>query len=290
MQTRPITEADLPACVSIYNESLNDLHRRFGFLDEVSNDDSWLLAPLRHLLLTDPAGGRIAFDDDGEVAFASTLVRDRYWFLAFLFVRPRTQRRGVGRRLLGELLPADADITRATVVESFQGVATGLYASGGMTPARSSAGSSVPARVDLTADRTMQRADMTDADLDSIGQLDERVLGFRRRKDHEWWIRTMRAFAYRRGKAMVAYAYLDEAYVAPVLAVDPATLEAVIADLFGSVDGGALELGVWSSSPALLRSLLHAGFRIHEAKVSLVYASSGGPLPANYMANADWLP
>jgi hypothetical protein len=85
MVTRGIEEADVPACISIFNEAFNDVHRAYGFdEDAVDEDDSWLAKPLGHFLNTDPDGGLIVTDDDGAVAFGSSIARDDYRLLAFL--------------------------------------------------------------------------------------------------------------------------------------------------------------------------------------------------------------
>jgi len=127
VRTRQIHELDFPICSDIFNEAFNDLHRAFGFdEDVVADDDSWLVKPLAHFLATDPQGGLIATDDEGDVAFASSFLRDGYWFLAFLFVRPRAQGRGIGRSLLRQLLPDRDEIALASMMESFQATATGL--------------------------------------------------------------------------------------------------------------------------------------------------------------------
>jgi hypothetical protein len=93
--TRHIQDSDFSACSDIFNDAFNDLHRAYGFdEDVVEEDDSWLSKPLAHFLVTDPDGGLIVADEEGEVAFASSFLRDSYWFLPFLFVRPRAQGRG----------------------------------------------------------------------------------------------------------------------------------------------------------------------------------------------------
>jgi hypothetical protein len=43
-------ESDFPMCVAIYNKASSELRRKFGFEDDVTDDDTWLLKPLRHFL------------------------------------------------------------------------------------------------------------------------------------------------------------------------------------------------------------------------------------------------
>jgi GNAT superfamily N-acetyltransferase len=134
VETREIVEHDFTVCVDIFTDAWNDLHRRYGFEQEVSEDDSWLLKVLAHFGQTDPHGGRIALVDGVPIAFGQSVRRRTFWCLSFLFVRPDAQGRGVGRRLLRELLPGDRNVVRVCEVESFQTVATALYLSAGMAP------------------------------------------------------------------------------------------------------------------------------------------------------------
>jgi GNAT superfamily N-acetyltransferase len=189
VQSRELVEGDFPACVDIFTEAWNELHRRYGFEEEVSDDNSWLLGTLAHLQATDPHGGRIATDEGGPIAFGVGISRDRYWWLSFLFVRPRAQGRGVGRALLEELLPKDDDVVRAAEVESFQTVATALYASVGMSPRAARYFMVGPSGVDRvpTADTNLVRSEVSPGHVPEIDRLDERVLGFLRRADHRWW-------------------------------------------------------------------------------------------------------
>jgi GNAT superfamily N-acetyltransferase len=189
VKSRQLTVEDLSVCQAIFNESYYDLHRRHE-TGTVEEDTSWLEPILSHFLQTDPAGGRLTMEGATPVGFASTIRRDDYWFVSFLFVVPDHQGAGVGRQLLTELVPDDGHgVVRATVVESFQPVSTGLFASLGMTPRAIKywlSGLSRPGTLpELPSD--LQRVGISSADLDDVDQLDRAVLGFERRADHRWW-------------------------------------------------------------------------------------------------------
>jgi GNAT superfamily N-acetyltransferase len=293
VEIRTIDEDDFHACIEIFTESWNDLHLRYGYEDDVSDDDSWLLNPLRHFLRTDPSGGRVAADDAGPIAFGSCIERDRYWFLSFLFVRPRAQGRGVGRRLLHELLPEDSDVVRATEVESFQSIATALYASAGMAPCAVKCNVSGPGRADdmPLSGPDLVRGPISEDDAPVVDMLDEQVIGFRRPEDHRWWNDRMTGLLYRRGREAVGYAYVDNGYIAPALAIDEATLTSIVADIARTADQPSqLKTAIWGTSGALLSGLLRAGWRIEESRYTSLYLSSRGPLPPNYISHAGWLP
>ena len=58
------------------------------------------IALVRHFLAHDAERCFVAEADGRIVAFTGAFVRDRTWFLAWLFVRPEVQAHGVGQRLL----------------------------------------------------------------------------------------------------------------------------------------------------------------------------------------------
>src|SRR3954453_11022104 len=293
MLTRRIEESDLPACIDIFNEAFNDVHHAYGFdEDVVDDDDSWLAKPLRHFLHTDPDGGLIVTDEEGAVAFGSSILRDRYWFLAFLFVRPRAQGRGFGRQLLRQLLPEGNGLTRSTIVESFQATATGLYSSHRMTPCavkywlvaatdqlKPSAGTDV-----------LTRKKMSEDDIDEVSSLDRSILGFSRAADHRWWMESLQGYTYTMDRRIVGYAYVDDGWISPALAVDESMLIALFVDLAQVVEKDEVETAIFGTSAKLFRALIQSGFRIGPSKYSSVSSSSEGPLPASYVQHDDWLP
>jgi hypothetical protein len=230
-------------------------------------------------------------DADGDVAFGWSVARDSYRFLAFLFVRPRLQGRGLGRALLRQLLPAEDGISSATMVESFQAAAIGLYVREGMLPRATKHWLIAPVdRLRMPGVGKLRLETMSEADLEDVCALDARILGFKRADDHRWWMRSMAGYVVRSGDGPLGYGYLDDGWIAPALAVDEQTLIALFSELAHAVDGDEVETAIFDTSRDLLKTLLEAGFRIGRSKYSSMYASSAGPLPASYVLHADWLP
>jgi len=292
---KQVEQGNMEACQRIFDASYGDLHRRYGLEDDEPADADWLRPILAHFLTTDPSGTLLASEAGEPIAFASSFSRDDYWFLSFLFVDPSFQGRGIGRTLLGELAPTGSGSVLATVVESFQPVSTGLYASVGMSPqaikywltgvTRSGSLPSLPS--------DLHREPLTETDLVDVDAFDRSVLGFTRPFDHRWWRDAKTpCWSYRRGSSLVAYAYVDGDYVGPVLAVDQGTLRAVVADLVGTADHPAgMSVNLCGHSTDVFRMLIEAGARIDDATpYRFVYCSIAGPLPSSYIHHSDWLP
>jgi GNAT superfamily N-acetyltransferase len=293
--TRTLEESDFPACCEIFDESFDALHSKYELGDGESASIDWLPRTLGHFLGTDPEGGRIALQGDRAVGFASSVTRDDYWFLSFLFVRPDVQEQGMGRRLLEELLPSGG--VKATVVESFQPVSTGLYASVGMSPRSVKYWLSGVSRVEslpVLSDK-VRKSTLDGEDESVVDELDRSVLGFTRRRDHEWWREdSVSGFAYRDDDRLVGYAYADEesGYIGPVLAVDEQHLCIVVADLIrASSKPSEAVVNLSGESSLLLAMLIRAGARIDDSVLyRFVYCSDDGPLAESYIHHSDWLP
>lgn len=61
-------------------------------------------AGTRRFIEVDPGGAWVAEDDDGVVGMAEAIRRGAFWGLSMLFVHPRAQSQGTGRRLLDKTL------------------------------------------------------------------------------------------------------------------------------------------------------------------------------------------
>ncbi len=291
---RPLTFGDIPSCLPIFEAAERDLRERHGLAADEASERDWLAPILTHFLTTDRSGSRIATLDGEAVAFGCSIRRDDFWFLSFLFALPRLQGRGLGRKLLTELLPGD-DVALATVVESFQPVSTGLYASVGMAPrsVKYWVGDFSRPNVLPSLPNGIIRSESTERDVADIDTLDRAIVGFSRPADHVWWTDAgQRRFSFRQGDDLIAYAYVDDGFVGPVLAVDERTLSAVAGDLIRTTDDPKrMSVNVSGDSALLFRTLLEAGGRIDDRDVyRFVYCSSVGPLAASYVHHSDWLP
>ena len=299
--TRPMSgPEDIEACFGLFFESFNDLHARLGVPLQDPADTDWLRSALTHLERTDPESSRLALEGGEPVAFGSACRREDYWFLAFLFVAPRAQTRGIGRRLLEEILPPSeerAGTVLATVVESIQPVSTGLYASFGMaprTPWYTLEGLKRPATLpELPPGVTP--SPLTPGLLEACATIDRRVLGYARTQDLASWLTDgTAATAYLDADgALIGYGLVDDVWISPIASSEQTLTAAIARDLLGRLDtpaNGKISVLGWSG--ALIQTLLAAGMRMdHEGFYPYVYCSSDEdrPHPA-YVPYAPFLP
>src|SRR5204862_8010182 len=112
LQFRPARRDDLRACRDVWRDSLNDYMARLN--EPLIPIEAESITRLHeHLLSTDPERFVVATRPSGEgregrervVGFTSALRRGDLWFLSMLFVRPDEQGAGLGRALLGRILP-----------------------------------------------------------------------------------------------------------------------------------------------------------------------------------------
>ncbi len=281
---RPATPADLPACAAIWRDSINDYTRRLNQPD-IPDDLGSILRLYEHLRNADPDGfvvaeGRGAGEAPSVVGFASAIRRPPVWFLSMLFVLPGVQASGIGRMLLGEVMPPAGAMTLATCTDTAQPISNGLYASLGIVPRlplfrlvglpdRLEALSPLPNGVRAVRfdELGLGRGPLSDADLATeLATIDGEVVGFEHPQDHGFITTEGRIgflFIDGGGRA-VGYGYASEAgRVGPVAVRDSALLAPAVAHIVTAIEPrGAF--GVWLPGAAgdATVELLRAGFRI----------------------------
>jgi GNAT superfamily N-acetyltransferase len=292
---RPARAEDLLTCARIWRAALNDYLVPLA-QPEVPDDLGAILRLYNHLIATDRSTFLVAerTGSHGQPAidgFVSAVRRDRLWFLSMLFIVPRAQRQGLGRRLVEAVSPAGIagiggiagtgdDLVRATATDSVQPISNALYASIGIVPRmplfRFVGRAERPAELPpLPSTIDVARFDEIGVEGDGIGTsalsreldaLDREVLGFERRIDHAFLAAENRqGFLYcdRQGAA-VGYGYTSEAgRVGPVAVADADLLGPVVGHLVTAIEPrGAF--GVWMPGEAdrAVVPLLRSGFRI----------------------------
>ena len=266
---RPATPADLAACERIWIAGINDYLRPMN-QPLVSDDNPGLRRLHAHTLATDPDRFWVATRAERVVAFGSAVERGQLWFLSMLFVLPEEQGRGVGRAILGQLLPAPFDgRVLATATDSAQPVSNALYASLGMGPQLplfGLVGRPLPDRPLPALPEAVRVESLELGGSNEVDDLDREVLGFAHRRDHEFLRDPDRlAFGYRAaGGRLLGYGYTSKAgRIGPIGVRDAALMAPVMGHLMRVLEPrGASSIWLSGAQREALAAALVAGFRI----------------------------
>jgi GNAT superfamily N-acetyltransferase len=295
---RQATADDLPTCAAIWRASLNDYMLKLN-LPEIPDDLAAIVRLYGHLSSTDPERFVLAerLDADGSrrtVGFVSAVVREQLWFLSMLFILPEAQGSGLGRSLLGRVMPAapldgagPGPSALTTCTDSVQPISNALYASLGMVPRmplfrivgladRRAALPPLPAgirairfdEIDATFGSSSSGGDgLSRAALDDeLTALDRGASGFEHLADHRFIRAEGRiGFLYLSADGSpVGYGYASEAgRVGPVAVRDSELLGPVLSHVVTTVvPRGAFGIWLPGAADGVLPPLLAAGFRI----------------------------
>ncbi len=290
---RPARAADLPACAGVWHASLSEYGVRVG-RSPMPPTFGPLLGLLGHLLATDPDGFWVAVADDSDgrragtaagsvgavVAFVSALRREHVWFLSMLFVQPGHQERGLGQRLLGQVLAGTDEATHATCTDSVQPVSNALYSRLGMVPripvlelvGRPEHPPGLPDGV-RAVPFDLLRAGPTDGAgplrlAATLERVDRGTLGYAHPEDHAWLASQGRVgYLYEAGDGEVlGYGYASQVgRLGPIAVQDAGLMGPVLGHLLGSVrPAGAFSAWVPGSAGAAVATLLAAGLRLED--------------------------
>ncbi len=285
IRLRPARSDDLTACAGVWHAGLTEYGLRVG-RPAMPHAYGPLLKLLGHLLATDPDGFWVGVEDgpgaEGPiVAFASALRREHVWFLSMLFVGPRHQERGLGRRLLSHVLLGTDGAVHATCTDSAQPISNALYSRFGMVPR-------VPV-LELVGRPEGQvpqlpggiravpfdllRAEPTDGAgplrlAAALEHLDRTTLGYAHPQDHAYLAALGRlGYLYEAGDgSVVGYGYTSEiGRLGPIAVRDAGLMGPVVGHLVRAVrPAGAFSAWVPGSASGAVATLLGAGLRLED--------------------------
>ncbi len=224
---RPATAEDLVPATRIVQDAYNDLRVRHGLPPSIA------LGPpmFQTFSLAEPSSSMWVAEADGTLqGFAFSWMRQSFWFLAQLFVRPGTQAKGIGQAMLSRTLrhaEENGAGNRALITMAYNTAATGLYIRNGLYPREPLLRMVAP--VPLVAERIATPGleavpiEPWPGPREWLGRIDEEVLGFRRESHHPFLLGGVAARALRIEQAgrPVGYAYVSAAGHIGPLAVSP---------------------------------------------------------------------
>lgn len=268
---RGATEADIAPAHAVFVAAEGELSGRHGFgWSEPPPLDS--VAPtLQHLLAHDGERFFVAEVAGSVVGLGAAFVRTDTWYLAWLFIDPAHQGRGIGRQLL-ELVLTAAPPHRITITSSIQPISNALYSRHGLLPATPVLG--FEGSVEVEAPRDLLAGDANPA---ALADLDQAAYGFDRALDHAYWRSRAGATVWSRGGEPVAYSYRwPSGRIGPLAGRDgESAASALRAEL---ARGQQATVDIPGTCRPLVREALSAGMRM-VAPVGLLLLSDAVAAP-----------
>lgn len=235
-----------------------------------------------HLMKTDPKGAYVAYEDDRLIGYGQAMLRDGHWYLANLFADPRSQNKGIGRKLLKRTLAITKGQevhTHSLATFSYNPLAVALYISFGFYPIQI-----LPMMV-LTNDekkpvrklrndisfKTVPTEDY--GQIEILNRLDKKNRGIYRPEDHKFWIDSERhqGHIFYHGRKVAGYAdIIDNTVIAPVNAASPEYLVPLLIETINiCLSNKAKRVIVWipGTRGDILEFLLKKHFRIEENEI-----------------------
>ena len=274
---RPAKFDDLEEAELVVQEAGNELRRSHG-------RQPWPAPPPiafpKFCLAEDPDGLWVAEHRDIIVGFGFSWMTEKFWFLSQLFVRPKTQAKGIGQALLSRtLMQAERNgaTNRALITPAYNIASTGLYLHNGLYPREPIYRMAAPAQAvaqnlaDIGYD-TMPIAPWLEP-AEWTGGLDQELLGLCRDLHHKFLLGggSARAVRIERAGGMAGYAYTSaEGHVGPLAIAPDADAKAVVTTaLRCALESGPryVSMIVPGRADVVMRAVLQLGFRIEEPYV-----------------------
>ncbi|GAB4322311.1 MAG: GNAT family N-acetyltransferase [Candidatus Zixiibacteriota bacterium] len=272
-----LQEADLVEAAKLMYRSANALRESVGLAPYTIR---FRAAPplLSHIYSQDPDLSWGAYEGDTLVGFSSSHMRDRQWHIAYLFVDPDYQNRGLGKQLLrtgiDEATRREAHfMSQCTFIYNTKSI--GLYTKMGMFPRKNLMHLEGPpassyAWPKLSAPITPEMITSTDV-LNDLNLMDREVRGINRAVDHCYWLADddHEGYVFRHNNNLVGYAYISQqGQIGPVLAMRDMYLSEIILHCLHllAARGDDVVPKIWLNGKNFtsLQMLLNNQFRIQE--------------------------
>lgn len=149
-------------------------------------------------------------ENEGElIGFSRSMVRDNVRQLSELFVLPKKQAQGVGKRLLEAAFPSDSVHNRVVIGTSDVRALTRYLKSGLHFRFTIYDWSRKPEIVPFETDLSIEPFAPTPENLAILNTIDQIILGYTREVDHIWLCKNRHGHFYRRYGQVVGYSYVS---------------------------------------------------------------------------------
>ncbi|OQX91714.1 MAG: hypothetical protein B6D58_06655 [candidate division Zixibacteria bacterium 4484_95] len=228
-----------------------------------------------HLLKTDPNTFYCAISGEKIIGFAGAIIRGKQWYLAYLFVHPRYQNKGLGKKLIQKVWLDSQGMSHGLCTFAFNMQAVGLYSKVGLMPLCNLLWMEiVPDRLKKLKPTGLKIYDTpTRADITWINKLESKIRGYPHPSEWRFWVKNdlykPHIFKYR-GKR-VGYSVIGDDYqIAPAGAISNDYLLKVMNETLRVVKpkkGGKVKLWCPTLNINLYRFLIDIGFRASEMEI-----------------------
>ncbi|MHB1582386.1 MAG: GNAT family N-acetyltransferase [Acidimicrobiales bacterium] len=287
LEVRPMTDDDVPAAAATWTAASDDDRRRHHLppgSDEPADEQRRRLERrIGHLLATDPGGSWVAVDGGVVVGLGQAFVREGYWVLSLLGVRPEHQSTGAGRAILARTLD-HGPCRRGTIQASRDARAIRLYSGAGFDahPVVAARGTLRPEAHHETPP-TVRAGGMDDLGL--VTAIDRAVRGAGRRQDVAHLLDVDGCSLLVDDPAADgggAYAVITSDRLVMAAGRSEASATRVLqAALAGAPEGGRFEVGwLTAAQQWAIRTVLAAGLDLVPHGPVMTLGMSGPPTPA----------
>jgi ribosomal protein S18 acetylase RimI-like enzyme len=290
---RRTRQTDLIDAIMLVMNTANHLRRKRGMSTTRIKKLKQPPPLLVHLLKTDPEGSFVAHDLKGKlVGFSMALIREDEWFLAFLFIDPTLQSKGLGQKLLDKAMrygKKNGCKRWALCTFAYNPQAIAVYTKMGMPAQRPllvmerkrAAGKpfkKLRAPIKLTVKKIAD-----EKYINRLTALDKRARQLARPEEHFFWLadENYNTLIFHDGKKLVGYAVVNcRGMIAPVVASEPKYLSSLMA---GAVEGGTAQghkyqiMFVQGEQLEVIQMLMAAGFHIEETTLLMASEQVSDP-------------
>jgi GNAT superfamily N-acetyltransferase len=276
---RRCRKKDMLPSVRLVLSSLDDIRVRTG-KEPMDRRVQRVPGFFDHLLRTDRDTFYCAWRRARLVGFAGAIVRGKQWYLAWLFVHPRYQDRGIGRKLLEKVWRDRQGMSHSLVTMTYNVGAVGLYGRFGMVPETLITLMGTPRdRLKVPKPTGLEIAEQVRAsDLAWINALEREIRGYPHPSEWRYWHGSdkHRILLFRRGRSRIGYSMISLGTgICPVAAARRRDLRDVLAETLRIAarppkkerKPGKLIIFLPEEQKSIYTFLLDSGFRNREMLV-----------------------